>query len=65
MSNKKPFVVADEYRTNPLSLVEGGVTVRSEMKDGSKKDYTKIKDPDAYIITLLNNPEVKTAYLLK
>lgn len=63
--NSKPFVVADEFRTNPLSLVEGGVTVRAEMRDGSTKDYNKVKKPDAYIITLLNNPEVKTAYEVK
>jgi len=43
------FFVSDEFRTNPLSLVPGGSTVKVNYVNGSFRLYDKIKKPYAYI----------------
>ena len=62
---KKQFTVAKEYRKNPLSTVNGGVTVRVEYHGKKSRDYVNVHKPDAYIVTLLHQDDVKTAYVLK
>lgn len=41
--------VADEYRTNPLSLKPGGSTVKVVFFDGKVYEYDKIKYPPTYV----------------
>lgn len=41
--------VKDEHRTNPLSLQPGGGVVRVTFKNGTFRDYDKIKNPAAFI----------------
>lgn len=45
----KTFVVADQFRTNDLSLKPGGSSVSVIYQDGSQKIYTKVKNPKAYV----------------
>lgn len=52
--SKNSFVVADEYRTNPLSHQPGGCTIKVKYKDGSIRIYDKIKNIDAYTSRLVN-----------
>jgi hypothetical protein len=42
------FLVADEYRTNPLSQQPGGSTIKVKYSDGSIRIYDKIKNIAAY-----------------
>ena len=41
--------VKDEFRTNPLSHQPGGCTVRVTFKNGTHRDYDKVKKPQAFI----------------
>ena len=41
--------VGDEFRTNPLSQRPGGRVVRVTFKNGSHRDYDKIKHPESFI----------------
>jgi hypothetical protein len=41
--------VADQYRTNPLSLKPGGYTVKAIHETGKTFVYDKVKNPGAYI----------------
>ena len=41
--------VKDEFRTNPLSHIPGGCTVRVTFKNGTHRDYDKVKKPMAFI----------------
>ena len=45
--------VGDNYRTNPLSHKPGGSTVRVTFKNGSVRDYDKVKHPKAFIKKIL------------
>lgn len=45
----KELKVADEYRTNPLSLKPGGYTVKVIHETGKVFVYDKVKKPGAYI----------------
>lgn len=45
--------VGDEFRTNPLSHQPGGRTVRVTFKNGSVRDYDKVKHPTAFIKKIL------------
>lgn len=46
--DKKRVIIADEFRTNTLSLVPGGSEIEVHYRDRVKV-YTKIKNPKAYI----------------
>jgi hypothetical protein len=50
----KTLVVADQFRTNELSLKPGGSSVSVISSDGSQKIYTKVKNPKAYVQSILN-----------
>lgn len=45
----KEIKVADEYRTNPLSIQPGGDEIRVYLMDGMVYTYDKIKSPAKYI----------------
>lgn len=40
--------VEKKYRTNPLSLTKGGVTVRVILEGGTVRDYDDVKWPAAF-----------------
>lgn len=40
--------VEKKYRTNPLSLTKGGVTVRVTLANGAVRDYDAVKWPAAF-----------------
>lgn len=43
------YRVPDKFRTNPLSLKPGGVIVYVKFKNGSIREYDKVKNPSSYI----------------
>jgi hypothetical protein len=45
----KNLDISDKYRTNPLSLKEGGYSVTISYEDGSIFTYDKVKNPGRYI----------------
>lgn len=47
-TNKNVIVVGEEFRTNPLSLIEGGSTVEVHYPSRTKV-YTNIKNATTYI----------------
>jgi hypothetical protein len=57
------FKVGDVYRENELSKKPGGFTVVVEQVSGRLLEYDKVKNPAAYIKTLLKDPRNKTAYV--
>ena len=57
------FRVGDQYRTNDLSFVPGGVTIIVDYKDGRRLEYDNIKYPKSYINKSLKNNAVKAAYI--
>lgn len=60
---KKTFSVNPQYRTNPLSHTEGGVTVIVEHVDGSSLSYDNVKNPRAYIAHIRSKDGVVNAYI--
>lgn len=42
------FYVKDEYRTNPISLREGGFDVQLFFKEGAPRIYKRVKNPGAF-----------------
>lgn len=57
--------VGDDYRTNPLSHQPGGSTVRVTFKNGSWRDYDKVKHPKSFISKILEIAnDVKSAEIL-
>ena len=61
--NSDPFKVSDPYRTNPLSVDGGGVSVMVQLIDGKIREYDKIKMPFAYMKKLRLNPSVKKTWI--
>lgn len=55
--------VDTQYRTNPLSFIDGGSTVIVEFINGTKREYDNVKNTDAYIKQALARPKVKNAYI--
>lgn len=54
----KTLVVADQYRTNELSLIPGGSTVTAVYKNGKRRAYKKVKRPAAYAETIKKDLDV-------
>ena len=48
----KKIQVQDEYRTNKLSLEQGGHEVTVVMADGARFVYDKVKDPYRYVMSI-------------
>ena len=53
----KNLECGDEYRTNPLSLQPGGITVRVVLENGQIISYDKVKKPWHYIKTIISKLE--------
>lgn len=54
----KTVVVADQFRTNELSLKPGGSSVTVVHTDGSQKIYTKIKNPQSYVAAITKDQSI-------
>ena len=59
----KILKVGDEYRTNNLSLIEGGSTVEIHLTDGKILVYDKVKNPVAYINMIRKKSDVHQAFV--
>jgi hypothetical protein len=53
------------YRTNPLSLEDGGVDLITEHHNGRSFGYDKIKMPSRYILAMDNLSQIKRVYVHK
>lgn len=50
--------VEKKYRTNPLSLTKGGVTVRVTLQGGVVRDYDAVKWPAAFCRKVMEADDV-------
>ena len=55
--------VADEYRTNPLSLSPGGSVVTVVFSDGRMLDYDKVKSPKKYVASIPQREDITAVYI--
>lgn len=55
--------VADEYRTNPLSLKPGGSIVTVVFSDGRMLDYDKVKSPKKYVASIPQREDITAVYV--
>ena len=55
--------VADEYRTNPLSLSPGGSIVTVVFSDGRMLDYDKVKSPKKYVASIPTRDDITAVYV--
>ena len=55
--------VADEYRTNPLSLSPGGSIVTVVFSDGRMLDYDKVKSPKKYVSKIPQKDDITAVYV--
>lgn len=58
MQVSRTLNVADEFRTNHLSLTPGGATVEITYANGQTLVYDKIKNPKKYIQSLNNHKTI-------
>lgn len=59
----KVVKVGDQYRTNNLSLIEGGSTVEIHLSDGKKLVYDKVKNPVAYINKIRKTSDIHQVFI--
>ena len=66
-NSKNSYLVAEEYRTNPMSRTFGGSLVKVEYTDGSSRIYDNIKNTTAYIrmIRRSNDDTIKNVYAVE
>lgn len=57
MENNNRLVVGREYRTNELSLTEGGSNIEVHYENRIKV-YTNVKNPKAYIRAIMTRNEI-------
>ena len=55
--------VADEFRTNPLSLKPGGSIVTVVFSDGRMLDYDKVKSPKRYVASIPQREDITAVYV--
>jgi hypothetical protein len=55
--------VADEFRTNPLSLSPGGSVVTVVFSDGRMLDYDKVKSPKKYVSKIPQKEDIVAVYV--
>jgi hypothetical protein len=55
--------VADEFRTNPLSLKPGGSIVTVVFSNGKMLDYDKVKSPKKYVASIPTRDEIVAVYV--
>ena len=56
----KSILVHDRFRTNELSVQPGGSTVTVEYADGSNRSYNKVKNPRAYINSIIKDETISS-----
>jgi hypothetical protein len=56
----KSILVHDKFRTNNLSIQPGGSTVTVEYADGSNRSYNKVKNPTAYINSIIKDETISS-----
>jgi hypothetical protein len=54
----KNLRIAPEYRTNTLSIIEGGKEVTTIYADGTSRVYDNIKDVNSYVRRVKRNSSV-------
>lgn len=57
--------VEKKYRTNPLSLTKGGVTVRVLLQNGELRDYDAVKWPAAFCRKVMEGGDVVSCEVIK
>lgn len=56
---KETLVVADQYRTNDLSVIPGGKTVKVIFTNGTRsRSYTNIKNVVSYCSSLMKDKTI-------
>ena len=55
--------VADEFRTNPLSLKPGGSIVSVIFSNGRMLDYDKVKSPKKYIASIPEREDITAIFI--
>lgn len=54
----KTIVVANQFRTNDLSLKPGGSSVSVIYSDGTQKIYRNVKNPKAYVSSITQDVNI-------
>lgn len=62
---KKTIQVEDQYRTNELSTIPGGVTVTVHYSNNCSKSYDKVKYPEKFINKIYDNAREKRVAISK
>lgn len=62
---KKTIQVEDQYRTNELSTIPGGVTVTVYYSNNFSKSYDKVKYPERFINKIYDNAREKRVAISK
>lgn len=55
--------VADEFRTNPLSLSPGGSIVTVMFSNGKMLDYDKVKSPKKYVASIPQREDITAVFV--
>lgn len=55
--------VADEFRTNPLSLSPGGSIVTVVFSNGKMLDYDKVKSPKKYVASIPQREDITAVFV--
>lgn len=55
--------VADEFRTNPLSLSPGGSIVTVMFSNGRMLDYDKVKSPKKYVASIPQKEDITAVFV--
>lgn len=55
--------VADEFRTNPLSLSPGGSIVTVMFSNGRMLDYDKVKSPKKYVASIPQREDITAVFV--
>lgn len=58
---KQPMTVARDYRTHPLSKIDGGCTAVVEYKDGTSREYPDVKKYDNFVAAIWRNDNGRIA----
>ena len=55
--------VGDEFRTNRLSLIPGGSSVKVILKNGRNLVYDKVKSPRKYVSKMSDRENIASIYV--
>lgn len=59
----KTIIVHDKFRLNSLSLIPGGSTVTISYIDGTNRVYKNVKNPKAYINSIMKTKSIIEALI--